>query len=243
MFEHGELTPRTYRRARAKSKVMIWPGADFMAMRKGDPDNPDLLYCDPGSVNLVSYDPVTKRTRNEGSVYRVPFDAARRQLEKIQELGMRATVQMFDPSYARATLLFLEQGLLTEPLMIKFYFGGPELPFGLPLNVKSLEAYLEMFKGVRLNWFAATLGGDNLPNIPADRELGRARAHRLGGPSLRRPGQAHQSADSRARFGHDPRDGPSGCYTRRSARDPEKYSARAPPSSDARRSKRVTSSR
>jgi len=26
--------------------------------------------------------------------------------------------------------------------MIKFYFGGPELPFGLPFNVKSLEAYL-----------------------------------------------------------------------------------------------------
>ena len=37
------------------------PGADFMAMRKGDPDNPDLLYCDPGSVNLISYDPATKR--------------------------------------------------------------------------------------------------------------------------------------------------------------------------------------
>ncbi len=89
VFEHGELYTDTYRRARAKSKVMMWPGADFMAMRKGDPDNPDVLYCDPGSVNLVSYDPVTKRTRNEGSVYRVPFDAARRQLEKIDWCAIR----------------------------------------------------------------------------------------------------------------------------------------------------------
>ncbi len=166
VFEHGELYTETYRRARAKSKVMMWPGSDIMSLRKGDPDNPDLLFCDPGSVNLVSYDPATKRIRNETSVYRVTFETARLQLDKIKELGLRPTLNMFDPSYARATLLFLEQGLLTEPLMIKFYFGGPELPFGLPFNVKSLDAYLEMFKGVRLNWFAATLGGDNLPNIP-----------------------------------------------------------------------------
>lgn len=166
VFEHGELYTETYRLARAKSKVMMWPGSDIMSLRKGDPDNPDLLFCDPGSVNLVSYDPATKRVRNETSVYRVTFETARHQLEKIKELGLRPTLNMFDPSYARATLLFLEQGLLSEPLMIKFYFGGPELLFGLPFSVKSLDAYLEMFKGVRLNWFAATLGGDNLPNIP-----------------------------------------------------------------------------
>jgi 3-keto-5-aminohexanoate cleavage enzyme len=166
VFEHGELYTETYRRARSKSKVMMWPGSDMMSMRKGDPDNPDLLFCDPGSVNLVSYDPATKRVRNETSVYKVTFETARHQLEKTKELGLRPTLNMFDPSYARATLLFLEQGLLTEPLMIKFYFGGPELAFGLPFNAKSLEACLEMFKGVRLNWFAATLGGDNLPNIP-----------------------------------------------------------------------------
>lgn len=59
VFEHGELYAEVYRHARAKSKVMIWPGSDFMSLRKGDPDNPDLLFCDPGSVNLISYDPAT----------------------------------------------------------------------------------------------------------------------------------------------------------------------------------------
>jgi uncharacterized protein (DUF849 family) len=81
------------------------PGFALLRSRLGQPSQ---LY------------PATKRIRNEAAVYRVPFEAARRQLEKIQQLGMRATVQMFDPSYARATLLFLEQGLLTEPLMINF---------------------------------------------------------------------------------------------------------------------------
>ena len=85
---------------------------------------------------------------------------------------MRPTLQIFDPSFLRAVLVFLDQGLLTEPLLLKFYFGGPELPFGLPPSLKSLEAYLDMLHGVRCNWFAATLGGDNLPFIPQIVSLG-----------------------------------------------------------------------
>jgi len=76
------------------------------------------------------------------------------------------------PSFIRAALVFLDQGILTTPLLLKFYFGGPELPFGLPPTLKSLEAYLDMLKGVRVNWFAATLGGDNLPLVPLIVSLG-----------------------------------------------------------------------
>ncbi|MGH7878484.1 MAG: 3-keto-5-aminohexanoate cleavage protein, partial [Candidatus Binataceae bacterium] len=86
--------------------------------------------------------------------------------------GLRPTLQIFDPSFLRAALIFLEQGVLTEPLMLKFYLGGPELPFGMPPSLKSLEAYLDMLRGVRANWFAATLGGDNLPMVPLIVSLG-----------------------------------------------------------------------
>jgi len=85
---------------------------------------------------------------------------------------LRPTLQIFDPSFLRAALIFLDQGILTEPLLLKFYLGGPELPFGLPPTLKSLEAYLDMLKGVRANWFAATLGGDNLPLVPLIVSLG-----------------------------------------------------------------------
>jgi len=167
VFEHGSHYLEVYRRARAASEVLLWPGADIMHMSKREPASmPDLLFCDPGSLNLVSYDPTTKRIRNENSIYKNSIDYTRRHLAKVRELGLRPTVNMFEPGFVRATLLFLEQGLLTEPLMVKFYFGGPELPFGLPPSLKSLEAYLEMFSGVRINWFAATLGGDNLPLVP-----------------------------------------------------------------------------
>jgi len=85
---------------------------------------------------------------------------------------LRPTLQIFDPSFLRAALVFLDQGILTEPLLLKFYLGGPELPFGMPPTLKSLEAYLDMLKGVRAHWFAATLGGDNLPLVPVIVSLG-----------------------------------------------------------------------
>src|SRR5216683_8301206 len=71
VFEHGDLYTDVYRRTRAKSKVLLWPGADAMKMSRSDPSSmPDLLYCDPGSLNLISYDPENKRIRNESAVYR-----------------------------------------------------------------------------------------------------------------------------------------------------------------------------
>src|SRR5260370_6908906 len=82
VFEHGELYTETYRRARAKSKVMMWPGSDIMSLRKGDPNNPDLLFCVPDSANLVSYHPAPKRIRNRPSVYNVTFEPPPHQLHK-----------------------------------------------------------------------------------------------------------------------------------------------------------------
>jgi uncharacterized protein (DUF849 family) len=105
-------------------------------------------------------------------VYKNSYDTIRYFLENSRELGLRPTLQIFDASFLRAALVFLDQGLLTEPLLLKFYLGGPELPFGLPPSLKSLEAYLDMLKGVRVNWFAATLGGDNLPLVPTIVSLG-----------------------------------------------------------------------
>ena len=50
--------------------------------------------------------------------------------------------------------------------MIKFYLGGPEMPFGMPPTPKTLEAYVDMMQGVRAVWFASCFGGDILPLVP-----------------------------------------------------------------------------
>ncbi|MBI3301559.1 MAG: 3-keto-5-aminohexanoate cleavage protein [Deltaproteobacteria bacterium] len=172
-----------YRRTREQCNPLLWPtfpfGDDpaprfshFFALAKDPKTKPDLGAGDMGSVNLVSYDPRTKTISGSHFIYKNSYDTIRYFLESSRELKLRPTLQIFDPSFLRAALVFLDQGLLTEPLLLKFYLGGPELPFGLPPTLKSLEAYLDMLKGVRCNWFAATLGGDNLPLIPLIVSLG-----------------------------------------------------------------------
>ncbi|HKV55016.1 MAG TPA: 3-keto-5-aminohexanoate cleavage protein [Candidatus Binataceae bacterium] len=172
-----------YKRARRESDALLWPtfpfGDDpakrfshFVELSKDPATKPDLGAGDMGSVNLVAYNPIAKKVHNEDFIYRNSYETIRYFLTKSRELGLRPTLQIFDPSFLRAALIFLDQGILTEPLLLKFYLGGPELPFGLPPTLKSLEAYLEMVKDVRVNWFAATLGGDNLPLVPIIVSLG-----------------------------------------------------------------------
>jgi len=172
-----------YRRARAASKALLWPTfptdgdgqkrfSHFIELSKDPATKPDLGAGDMGSVNLVSYNPQSKKIQDENFIYCNSYTTIRYFLENSRELGLRPTLQIFDASFLRAALVFLEQGVLTEPLLLKFYLGGPELPFGLPPTLKSLEAYLDMLKGVRVNWFGATLGGDNLPLVPVIVSLG-----------------------------------------------------------------------
>lgn len=172
-----------YRRSRAACKALLWPtfpmGDDpakrfshFVELSKDPATKPDLGAGDMASVNLVAYDPATKKIHGESTVYQNSYETIRYFLTMSRELGLRPTLQIFDPSGVRAALIFLEQGILSEPLLLKFYLGGPELPFGLPPSLKSLEAYLDMLKGIRANWFAATLGGDNLPMVPLIVSLG-----------------------------------------------------------------------
>lgn len=172
-----------YKRTRQKCDPLLWPtfpfGDDpvrrfqhFVDLAQNPGTKPDLGAGDMGSVNLVSYDPITKNLGEGNFVYQNSYDTIKHFLEGSNELGLRPTLQIFDASFLRAALVFLDKGVLTEPLLLKFYFGGPTLPFGLPPTLKSLEAYLDMLSGVRCNWFAATLGGDNLPFVPQIVSLG-----------------------------------------------------------------------
>ena len=172
-----------YRRTRAVCKPLLWPTfnsegdaaqrfSHFIELSKDPATKPDLGAGDMGSVNLATYDRRSKKLRGEKFVYQNSFATCRYFLETSRQLGLRPTLQIFEPGFLRAALVFLDMGLLTEPLLLKFYLGGEEQNFGLPPTIKSLEAYLEMIQGVRCNWFAATLGGDNLPLVPAIVNLG-----------------------------------------------------------------------
>ena len=174
-----------YKRVRSalgKDAPLMWPtfpgGKDaavryshFVELSKDPATRPDLGAADMGSVNLAVWDAKTKTLK--GGTYQNSFDTLRDTLKLMYECGLRRpTLQIFDPTFLRTSLIFLEQGLLTEPLLIKFYLGGPEQPFGLPPTVESLQAYLQLLRGVRAYWFASCFGGDALQIAPAAVAMG-----------------------------------------------------------------------
>jgi 3-keto-5-aminohexanoate cleavage enzyme len=172
-----------YRRVREVVHPLLWPTFPFegsaaerfnhfVELSKDPATKPDIGAADVGSVNLASYDWRTKKIRGAKFIYRNSYETCREFLQLSRELGLRPTLQIFEPGFLRAALVFLDQGLLTEPLILKFYLGAGDQCFGLPPTLRSLEAYLEMIKDIRCQWFAATLGGDNLPLVPVIASLG-----------------------------------------------------------------------
>ena len=177
---YGEV----FRETRKVCKPLMWPTfplagdgkarlAHFLELAKDLETKPDLGAGEMASLNLIAYDPEKRSIINGGDfIYENTYDGIRYFLEVSKDLGLKPTLQIFDASGIRAALIFLEEGLLTEPLLLKFYFGGPELPFGLPPSLKSLEAYVDMIHDVDCNWFSACLGGDIFPLIPTTIALG-----------------------------------------------------------------------
>ncbi|WP_028064082.1 3-keto-5-aminohexanoate cleavage protein [Solirubrobacter soli] len=99
---------------------------------------------DPGSVNLGD------------RVYVNTLPDARFAVARCAALGLTASVSIFDPSFLRAALALP----LPAGAIIKLYFGGEALPFGLPPTEPSLDAYLAMLDGAGRQWLVAVLGGD-----------------------------------------------------------------------------------
>lgn len=172
-----------FRLVRARRDVLLWPtfagGGDpkqryrhIVELAADAATRPDFALVDPGSVNLVGWDPAAREVLHPESVYRNSYATSRYFLEVALDLGLRPTLQIFDASFLRAALVFLDQGLLRPPLVLKLYFGGPEMPFGLPPTLVSVEAYRAMLDGVDACWFVATMGGSVLPLVPVAVALG-----------------------------------------------------------------------
>jgi uncharacterized protein (DUF849 family) len=114
---------------------------------------------DPGSVSLGWLD-------DQGLpmpvdfVYVNTFADARYMVDGCGRLRLAPSISIFDPSFLRVALAFHHAGALPAGAMIKLYFGGEGLPFGLPPTQASLNAYLAMLDGTGLPWSVAVLGGD-----------------------------------------------------------------------------------
>jgi len=180
---YGEVARGVRASDAAGGRTLLWPtfmmGATvaerfryFAELSRDPATKPDLGACDMGSLNVLRWD-VKANTFAKHNVYVNSVETCREALALMKDAGLkRPTLQVFDPTHLRTILKFLELGLLEEPLLIKFYLGGPEMPFGMPPTPRSLDAYLNMMPDVRAVWFACCLGGDVLPLAPYAVSLG-----------------------------------------------------------------------
>ncbi len=207
-----------YKRVRAVCQPLLWPTfpfdgtpaerfSHFLALAKDPATKPDLGAGDMGSVNLATYDRRTHKLRGEKFVYQNSYATCRYFLETSRELGLRPTLQIFEPGFLRAALVFLEMGLLTEPLILKFYLGGEEQNFRLAADHQKPRSLPRNDQGCAMQ----LVRGHSRWRQPAagarDREPRRSRARRPRGLSVRARRSAIESPDRRARRRDDSRDG------------------------------------
>jgi uncharacterized protein (DUF849 family) len=134
---------------------------------------------DPGSVSIGVLDDQGVPMALD-LVYVNSFADARYMVERCAELGLAPSISIFDPSFLRVALAFHEAGALPPGAIVKLYFGGEALPFGLPPTPTSLSAYLEMLAGSGLPWLVAVLGGDVVESGLAAAALERGGHVRVG---------------------------------------------------------------
>ena len=162
---------------RAGARALLWPTfapgtqvaerfCHFIGLSESPETRPDLGACDMGSLNVVRWD-FAKQDFGRTVLYQNTLETCREALALMRSLGLaQSTLQIFEPTHLRMTLKFNELGLVPNPLLLKFYLGGPEQPFGLPPTAKSLESYLEILGDVPAVWFAGCVGGDVTPLMP-----------------------------------------------------------------------------
>lgn len=132
---------------------------------------------DPGSVNLG-----TMVYENNPAYTRYTMDICR-------ELRLGPSLSIFEPGFLRTVLAYHEAGTLPQGAMVKLYFGGPNVAFGLTPTAASLDAYLAMLDGTGLPWLVAVLGGDVFEGGFARLALERGGNLRVGLEDYAGPGQ------------------------------------------------------
>jgi uncharacterized protein (DUF849 family) len=118
-----------------------------------------ISLLDPGTVNFDGIGPDGVPGTGDG-VYQTTFGDVRWMADYCREHRLAPSVSVFEPGFLRLALAYHQRGELPEGAMVKLYFGGGRLLFGLPPTRASLDAYLAMLDGTGLPWLVAVLGGD-----------------------------------------------------------------------------------
>ena len=115
--------------------------------------------CDPGTFNLsvtgedglfLGTDMLYRNDMNDSIYY----------VEQCRKLNIGISVSIFEPGFLKFILAYWRGQKLPAGAMVKLYFGGDNLPFGMPPTEASLNAYLGMMADCDLPWLVSSFGDD-----------------------------------------------------------------------------------
>lgn len=114
---------------------------------------PDICTMDCGSLNF-----------GEGSqLYISTPDMLRAGAARIQELGVKPELEIFDSGQLRLATKLIEEGLLDAPPLFQLCMG---IPYGAPADLGMLQAMVNMLPP-GANWASFAIGRDQFPWVAA----------------------------------------------------------------------------
>ena len=110
---------------------------------------PEICSLDCGSYNF-----------GEGSlVYVSTPDMLRRGARRIQELGVKPELEIFDTGHLSFTLAMLDEGLIDDPPLFQLCFG---IPWGAPAEAGVMKSWVDLLPP-GANWTAFAISRNQMP--------------------------------------------------------------------------------
>ena len=142
---------------------------------------------DPGSTNLSSIGEDGSPAATDFVYTNSPNDI-RYMMSKCTELGLGASMAIYEPGFLRIPLGYYQAGKLPKGSLVKFYFsgekgyteGGRGPIFGPPPIPEALDLYLAMLGDAEIPWFVSVITGAILDTPIAELALQRGGHLRIG---------------------------------------------------------------
>ena len=163
------------RKIRARCDILVHPTLGWFS-NDGDPagriacvttlardpaTRPDIAPIDTGSVNLESYDAVTRTFRHPERVYINRTDTLQLYAKEFKASGIKPQLVTWSIGFTRRAEALMQQGLVDEPAYFLINMTDGDCLTGHPGTPEGLDAHLRFLpKGRRLEWSANLVGGD-----------------------------------------------------------------------------------
>lgn len=166
------------RAIRAHSDILVHPTLGFstadgdagariapiLALAEDPTTRPDFVPFDMGSVNIDWYDARKRDFASRGKIYTNGTDTLEHFARSAAAHGLTPCAVVWNVSFMRQALAFIDMGLLSEPTFMCFCLTDSGILAGHPATPAGLQAHLAFLpKDRHIEWAVCAVGASLLP--------------------------------------------------------------------------------